>query len=94
MCTIGDVLCACFCLPLQQGCNAFHLCAASGEVAIAQFLAPKMKGHVFDCDAGGYSALHWATQEGQLHMVVFLAITCGFDLETQDKVGLLRFLVV
>ena len=78
-------------LFLQDGSNAFHLCAAGGNVAIAQFLAPMMEDHLFNVDNDGYTALHWASQEGQLSMVEYLVKTCGFDLKAKDKVGLLRF---
>ena len=74
---------------LQDGCNAFHFCAVGGNVAIAQFLAPMMKNQLFDVDNNGYTALHWATQEGQLSMVEYLVKSCGFDLKAKDKVGLL-----
>ena len=76
-------------MSLQNGCNAFHLCAGGGNVAIAQFLAPMMKDHLFDLSDGGYTALHWAAQSGQLSMVEYLVKSCGFDLKAKDKVGLL-----
>ena len=76
-------------LSLQDGSNVFHVCAAGGNVAIAQFLAPMMEDHLFDVDDDGYTALHWATQEGQLSMVEYLVKSCGFDLKAKDKVGLL-----
>ena len=62
-----------------------------GNVAIAQFLSPKMEDHLFDDDYHGYTALHWATQEGQLSMVEYLVKSCGFDLKAKDKVGLLSY---
>ena len=74
---------------MQDGRNAFHLCAAGGNVAIAQFLAPMMEDHLFDLSDGGYTALHWAAQSGQLSMVEHLVKSCGFDLKAKDKVGLL-----
>ena len=76
-------------LSLQDKSNVFHLCAAGGHVAIAQFLAPMMEDHLFDLSDGGYTALHRATQEGQLSMVEYLVKSCGFDLKAKDKVGLL-----
>ena len=76
-------------MSLQNGCNAFHLCADGGNVAIAQFLAPMMEGHLFDLSDGGYTALHWAAQSGQLSMVEHLVKSCGFDVKAKDKVGLL-----
>ena len=76
-------------MPLQNGCNAFHLCADGGNVAIAQFLAPMMEDHLFDLSDGGYTALHKAAQSGQLSMVEYLVKSCGFDLKAKDKVGLL-----
>ena len=84
-----DEMCTCYFLHLQDGCNAFHLCAEGGNVAIAQFLAPTMEDHLFDVDDNGYTALHWATQQGQLSMVEYLVKSCGFDLKANDKVGLL-----
>ena len=74
-------------LSLQEGSNVFHLCAAGGNVAIAQFLASMMEDHLFDVDDGSYTALHWATQKGQLSMVEYLVKSCGFDLKAKDKVG-------
>ena len=74
---------------MQNGHNAFHLCAKGGNVAIAQFLAPMMEDHLLDVDDDGYTALHWATLEGQLSMVEYLVKSCGFDLKAKDKVGLL-----
>ena len=74
---------------MQNGRNAFHLCAEGGSVAIAQFLAPMMENHLFDLSDGGYTALHWAARSGQLSMVEYLVKSCGFDLKAKDKVGLL-----
>ena len=76
---------------LQDGSNVFHLCAAGGNVAIAQFLAPMMEDHLFDVNDAGYTALHWATQEGQLSMVEYLVKFCGFGLKAKDKVGQLLY---
>ena len=75
-------------LTLQDRSNAFHLCAVVGNIAIAQLLAPMMDDHLFDVNDSSYTALHWATQEGQLSMVEYLVKSCGFDLKAKDKVGL------
>ena len=72
---------------MQYKSNAFHLCAAGGNVAIAQFLAPMMEDHLFDVNDDGYTALHYVTQQGQLSMVEYLVKSCGFDLKAKDKVG-------
>ena len=74
---------------MQNGRNAFHLCADGGNVAIAQLLAPMMEDHLFDLSDGGYTALHCAAESGQLSMVEHLVKSCGFDLKAKDKVGLL-----
>ena len=83
------MLCPYSLLSLQNGCNAFHLCAKGGNVVIAQFLAPMMEDHLFDVDDDGYTALHWATQKDQLSIVDYLVKSCVFDLKAKDKVGLL-----
>ena len=83
------MLCPYSFLSLQDKSNVFHLCAAGGIVAIAQFLAPMMEDHLFDVNDDGYTALHWATREGQLSKVKYLVKSCGFDLKAKDKVGLL-----
>ena len=41
--------------PTQGGVNAFHACIANGHLVVAKYLAPKMEGHLFDPDDGGYS---------------------------------------
>ena len=76
-----------FYCSMQDGCNAFDTCAAGSHLTIAKYLAPKMEGHLFDSDDAGYTALHFATQEGQLSMVEYLVRSCGFDVKARDKVG-------
>ena len=58
-----------------------------GHLAVAEYLAPKLEGHLFDSDDDGYTALHWAAQAGQLSMVEYLVRSCGFDVKARDKVG-------
>ena len=79
---------------MQGGHNAFLLCAGGGHLAVAEYLAPNMEGHLFDSDDAGYRALHWAAQEGQLPMVEYLVRSCGFDVKAVDKVGLHCLLLV
>ena len=81
------VLCSYSCLSLQNGYNAFHLCAKSGDVTFAEFLAPMMGDRLFDISHSGYTALHSATQASELSMVEYLVKSCGFDLKAKDKVG-------
>ena len=87
--TFDEMLCTYSFLFLQHGSNAFHLCAAGGNVAIALFFAPKMEDHLFDADEVGFTALHWASERGHLSMVRYLVQSCKFDLKAKDKVGLL-----
>ena len=79
---------------MQGGHNAFLLCVVGGHLAVAKYLAPKLKGHIFDSDGAGYTALHWAAQEGKLSMVEYLVRSCGFDVKAVDKVGLHCLLLV
>ena len=72
---------------MQGGSNAFLLCAEGGHLAVAEYLVPKMEGHLFDSDDGGYTALHWAIQAGHLSMVEYLMRSCEFDVKAKDKVG-------
>ena len=79
---------------MQGGNNAFLLCAEGGHLAVAEYLAPKMKDHLFDSSYSGYTALHWAAQVGQLSMVEYLVRSCGFNVKAIDKVGLYCLLLV
>ena len=79
---------------MQRGRNAFHLCAIGGHLAVAEYLAPKMEGHLFDSDDDGYTALHMAAYFGHLPMVWYLVKSCGFDVKAIDKVGLHCLLLV
>ena len=72
---------------MQDGPNAFVACAVGGHVAVAEYLAPKMGGHLFDSDDYGYTALHWAAQVGQLSIVEYFVKSCGFEVKARDKVG-------
>ena len=79
---------------LQGGRNAFLLCATKGHLAIVEYLAPKMEGHLFDSDDNGHTALHLAAYFGQLSMVKYLMRSCGFNVKAIDKVGLHCLLLV
>ena len=72
---------------LQEGRNAFLLCAMEGHLAVAEYLAPKMEGHLFDSDDDRNAALHCAAYFGQLSMVQYLVRSCGFDVKARNKVG-------
>ena len=73
---------------MQGGCNAFLLSAMEGHLPVAEYLATKMEGHLFDSDDDGNTALHMAAYFGHLPMVRYLVRSCGFDVKTTDKVGL------
>ena len=73
---------------MQGERNALDLCACGGHLAIAEYLVPIMEGHLFDSADAGYTALHWAAQEGKLSMVEYLVRSCGFDVKAVNKVGL------
>ena len=79
---------------MQGGLNAFLLCAEGGHLAVAEYLAPKMEGHLFDSDDDGYTALHLVAYFGHLPMVRYLVRSCGFDVEAIDKVGFHCLLLV
>ena len=79
---------------MQGGCNAFHLCAIGGHLAVAEYLAPKMEGHLFDSDDDGNTALHLAAYFSHLPIVRYLVRSCGFDVKAIDKVGLHCLLLV
>ena len=83
----AQVMICCYCL-MQEGHNAFHACAVGGHFAVAEYLSPKIEGHLFDSDDNGNTALHWAANFGQLSMVEYLVRSCGFDVKAIDKVGL------
>ena len=74
---------------MQGGLNAFHMCAMGGHLALAEYLASKMEGHLFDSGDVGETALHLSAQNGQLSMVKYLVRSCGFDVKAVDKVCLL-----
>ena len=65
-----------------------------GHLAVAEYLATRMESHLFDSDDGGYAALHWAAQKGQLSMVEYLVRSHRFDVKAMDKVGLHYVLLV
>ena len=72
---------------MQGGRNAFLLCTEGVHLAVAEYLAPKMEGHLFDSDDNRATALHLAACFGQLSMVEYLVRSCGFDVKARDKVG-------
>ena len=72
---------------MQGGGNAFHACAVGGHLTIAEYLGPKMEGHLFDSDDAGNTALHLAVYFSHLSMVEYLVRSCGFDVKGRDKVG-------
>ena len=79
---------------MQGGCNAFLLCAIGGHLTVAEYLAPKMEGHLFDSDDNGNIPLHLAAYFGHLPMVRYLVRSCGFDVKAVDKVGFHCLLLV
>ena len=79
---------------MQRGYNAFLFSAKGGHLAVAEYLVPKMEGHLFDSDNVGATALHLAAGFGQLSMVEYLVSSCGFDVKAIDKVGVYYVLFV
>ena len=79
---------------MQGGRNAFLLCAMEGHLPVAEYLASKMEGHLFDSDDDGNTALHMAAYFGHLSMVKYLVGSCGFDVKAINKVGLRCLLLV
>ena len=79
---------------MQEGRTAFYLCAIDGHLAVAEYLAPKMGGHLFDSGDVGETALHHSAQNGQLSVVKYLVRSCGFDVKAVDKVSLHCLLLV
>ena len=79
---------------MQGGSNAFLLSAMKGHLPVAEYLAVKMEGHLFDSDDDGHTALHMAAKYSHLPMVKYLARSCGFDVKAIDKVGLHCLLLV
>ena len=79
---------------MQGGRNAFHLSAMKGHLPVAEYLAPKMEGHLFDSDDDGNSALHLAAYFGHLSVVRYLVRSCGFDVKAIGKVGFHCLLLV
>ena len=79
---------------MQGGHNAFLLCAMGSHLSVAEYLAPKMEGHLFDSDDDGHTALHIAAYFGQLSIVEYLVGSCGFDVKAIDKVCLHCWLLV
>ena len=79
---------------MQGGLNAFLLCAAGGHLPVAEYLATKMEGHLFDSDDNGNTALHMAANFGHLSVVKYVVRSCGFDVKAVDKVSLHCLLLV
>ena len=79
---------------MQGGCNAFLLCAEGGHLTVAEYLASKMGGHLFDSDDDGRTALHMAAYFGHLSVAKYLVRSCGFDVKAVNKVGLHCLLLV
>ena len=79
---------------MQGGRNAFLLCAMEGHLPVAEYLAAKMEGHLFDSDHDGNTALYMAAYFGHLSVVKYLVRSCGFDVKAIDKVGFLCLLLV
>ena len=85
---------SCVHCSMQRGRNAFLLSAMEGHLPVAEYLAPKMGGHLFDSDDDGNTALHLAAYFGHLPMVRYLVRSCGFDVKAVNKVGFHCLLLV
>ena len=51
-----------------------------GHLAVAEYLVPRMEGHLFDSDDDGHTALHLAAYFGQWPIGEYLVRSCGFDV--------------
>ena len=55
---------------------------------VAEYLAPKMEGHLFDTGDNQNTAMHMAANFGHLPVVKYLVRSCGFGVKARDKVGI------
>ena len=65
---------------MQGGYNAFLLCVAGSHLAVAEYLAPKMEGHLFDSDDDGYIQLLCRKSALPCHIVHVCELNSSLNL--------------
>ena len=71
---------------MQDGMNALHLAAVTGQVDTIHYLAPKMASLLHSTDHEGFTMLHWAAVGGHADVVWLLMKDYKLDPTARGKV--------